>query len=216
MKFKKFKHALLIGFIGYLPMANGWLAPVDFNLDSEGDKSVNHKIDIYNRCDTPVGGAPINECHRWNLVWSNALITDKTDWKPEEVGAGSRLPTIKELTKMFDYTGATDVSDPVGFASNPIFNSWLSVIGDNSAKMKWLISSSYRDIDGSYNSSGTGRLQIFAINIATGQVRTFEPGQKGGSNGLDLCVSLASNGDCTLEGGHTVYNLGVKIGQLVP
>ena len=127
------------------------------------------------RCDTATSayssGFP-DLCHRWGLVWNLNELVDPSDWLPGSVSDGYRLPTIKELVKLFDYTGGS------GFAINELINSHLGAKGALDSS-KWLLSSSYRDIDGNYDvTSGSGRLQVFAINTLTGEVRAFEPGKK--------------------------------------
>lgn len=213
----------MLSLLIWLPFAQAWLAPVDFTADNEGTDIVKRTVeavnssDEYDRCDTatniytdPLGDVP-NFCHRWNLVWEK-LEGDQLDWAPEAGGAGYRLPTIKELVRMFDYTGGT------GLAANPIIDYWLDGL-ETPDKKEWLITSSYRDIDGDYDQHDgeSGRLQIFAINIATGEVKTFEPGKKSLIlNDLQLCESLNNDGsgDCNLDSSHTVYAIKVKTDRL--
>lgn len=202
----------------WFPFTQAWVAPVDFTADNEGidvDKNTVTATsgDDYDRCDTATniytdtGGEAPDFCHRWNLVWE-PITDDQNDWTPEAGEAGYRLPTIKELVRLFDYTGGT------GFAVNPIINSWLTTTVD---KKEWLISSSYRDIDGLYDANNNNRLQIFAINIATGEIRTFEPGDKSGANRLDLCEELNELGECTfpVPSTQTVYAIKVKTDRLL-
>jgi len=214
----KTKMLFLLLIIAWLPIANAWLAPVNFSEDNDGVGVDKHTVTAtnsgvnYDRCDTPLINYTFPEvnptkCHRWNLVWES-IVDEQVEWEPEVGGAGYRLPTIKELVRLFDYTGGA------GLTANPIISNWLTVTAD---KKEWLISSSYRDIDGDYDqhNAQTGRLQIFAINIATGEVKTFEPGKKSPSlNELQLCESLYSNGDCDLDSTHSIYAIRVMTGRL--
>ncbi len=212
----KAKIFLLLLALAWLPIANAWLAPVNFSEDNDGVGVDKHTVTAtnsgvnYDRCDTPLINYTFPEenptkCHRWNLVWTPVDGT-QSDWQPEVDGGGYRLPTIKELVRLFDYTSGD------GLATNPIIYSWMTGISETD----WLISSSYRDIDGDYDQHNgqTGRLQIFAINISTGEVKTFEPGKKSGADGLDLCTGLDSNGNCTLDLTHTVYAIKVNTERL--
>lgn len=207
-----FWSSILLSFSGLLL---AWVKPVDMNADN-GDELVSdtRTVNGVDRCDTYVSvyleKSP-NICHRWGLVWDLQTLLEATDWEPGKAGEGYRLPTIKELIKLFDYTGGT------GFGSYELESLTLmsNHLKDKKADNVWLVSSSYRDIDEQYdvynadakNNKATGRLQIFAINTLTGEVKTFEPGAKGGDNKLQLCTSLLSDGDCVLDSTHSLYQL---------
>jgi hypothetical protein len=178
-------------------LAHAWIDPVDFNAD-QGIGEPFHKFTlkngttIYDRCDTPITeygfkAAP-SICHRWGLVFEYG--NKPTIWEPKFSGdILRRLPTIKELVRLFNYTDGTGLDE--------IIESWLTTVDANT----WLISSSYRDIDGNYDAggAGTGRLQIFALNAFTGEVKTFYPNFEIDIYPLRLCESLESNGDCVLD-----------------
>ena len=196
-------------------MAQGWVEPVDFAIDNIGDDTPKHTVSGFDRCDTLAsvyaGEDSPSICHRWGLVWSMAAgsVERITDWKPNRVADGDyRLPTIKELVRLFDYTYVA--GSFVGFDSSTILGAYINteVTGDQSKA--WIVSSSYRDIDGQYDST-SDRLQILAINVTTGEVQAFEPGNKaGGSERLDLCTELWSNGDCSLDDSQTLYQIRVR------
>jgi hypothetical protein len=105
---------------------------------------------------------------------------DETEWKPNASSSATyRLPTIKELVRLFDYSGGTGLE---GIIAN-----WVTP-----ADTDWLISSSYRDIDTHYDGNDTTELlQVFALNSATGEVRAFQP------NDFELCESLKFGGQTT-------------------
>lgn len=179
-------------------VALAWPKALDFNADEEGSGAPFHKhaLTEYDRCDTPSSEysqvAP-SICHRWGLVFEYGEALTK--WKPrvDDDSDSYRLPTIKELVRLYNY------ADPDSAQLDSLIYEWL---GDEVDENTWLISSSYRDLDGDYDvdDDGTGRLQIFALNALTGEVRAFEPGKKSsGDSSLQLCVSLESNGSCTLD-----------------
>ncbi len=199
----------------------GWLDPVDFSADNGDELSTpRHAVKGYDRCDTGLGEYSLStvpsECHRWGLVWKAGSTTVETNWKPGAVPSGYRLPTIKELVRLYDYTGGT------GFGSNTVIRSYIDGMNPALTGVEWLISSSYRDIDGDYDVPGDpttfyGRLQIFAINISTGDVKTFETGyRKSGSQGLRLCTALADGMSssglayCSTDENQVVYQIIVK------
>ena len=216
-----------------LPLLCAWVDPVDLSEDSLGtgdNKSLLLKIDTvdtsFDRCDTPNESYTDNgllipsACHRWNLVWepvNNAgSLEQQADWAPKLLDEDWRLPTIKELTRLINFGAATP--DPLSstLMESPTIKNWFTSdaywttnsvdIGANTATGKtiWLISSTYRDIDGSDPEVETtpGQAQVFAINIINGEIKTFEPGFKvvaGGEapvNELRLCTALNSDGEC--------------------
>jgi hypothetical protein len=192
-----------------------WLDPVDFSADNGDELSTpTRSIKSFDRCDTSLDvygfGDPPGECHRWGLVWKAGPDVLQDNWKPGAVTELYRLPTIKELVRLYDYTGGT------GFASNPVIKSYIDLMIETQSGVEWLISSSYRDIDGDYDVPGDptafyGRLQIFAINISTGEVKTFETGYRSsGDYKLRLCAGLNSSAYCTVDDNQVVYQIIVK------
>lgn len=211
-----------------------WPAAIDLNADNGDSNSVDdvyHLFPIggesYDRCDTSMDHYSVNdpnvsvrpdECHRWGLVWNATLLSGaknkQTQWTPAITLDSNvtfdtthyRLPTIKELARLYDYTGS-------GFAAHPVIYDKLT---DHIAN--WLISSSYRDVDGRYNSEDQTRdvwgatyddhLQVLAINIKTGEIRAFDPFN------LNLCKGFISAvGACELDSTSTrnFHQLLVKI-----
>lgn len=192
---------LLLCLSSYQSEVYAWVEPVDMNADIKVSGDVYNTSATYHRCDTDpsnydgITNVLPSICHRWGLVFEYSSNT--TDWTPKVDGNAYRLPTIKELVRLFNYTDGTGLDS--------LIKNMLETVDENT----WLISSSYRDIDGTYDagSNGQGRLQIFALNALTGEVKTFEPGQKSSGNArLELCVSLASDGDCTLDSTSTIIH----------
>jgi hypothetical protein len=213
--------------------------------DNEGDMTEKHTVNGYDRCDTPISHytnmdeetTPQQNCHRYNLIWgfhgeivTGAIILERQiDWNPSVtnlIETDNRLPTIKELIRLFTYSGSQGILDP-------IIKNWLdngcrdttgavtpcSEVGitlqdrDRNAAPKYtetkdgyLISSSYRDIDGVNSNSGS---QIFGIRIKDGKVVVFEAGDKGGvfseyrnrDHMLALCPGLLTNAGGDITGG---------------
>lgn len=204
---------------------------IDFNADDgTGDTNA---VNGYARCDVDNqyytgndGNAPAL-CHRWGLVWIIGGIVKQNKWLPsgtdttptvDSIYIDARLPTIKELIRLYDYSGngfnsATAYTTILGAS----IESAVSSDFDGTQGKRWLLSSSYRDVDGDYDVPAgyeendeerpTGRLQVLALNIETGEIKGFEPGEKSEGAGLMLCTSLSSNGDCSLQGGHTFFYL---------
>ena len=196
-----------------------WPAAIDLNADNGDSNSVDdvyHLFPIggepYDRCDTSMDqyGTAFGEkgrpdaCHRWGLVWNTSLLSGienkQVEWTPSITKDANvtfdtthyRLPTIKELARLYDYTGS-------GFAAHPVIYDKLT---DHIAN--WLISSSYRDVDGRYDSADQTRLtsgatyddhlQVLAINIKTGEIRAFDP------YNLNLCKGFIDTvGACDLD-----------------
>jgi len=182
--------------------ANAWVAAVDMHADLGGSDN-KHQYpaggETYDRCDTPLSayslGPEPDSCHRWGLVFEK-VVEVQTEWKPKISGDTHRLPTIKELVRLFDYTN--------GDGLDYIVKSWVTP--DDKT---WIISSSYRDIDGYYdNGADFEYLQVFALNASTGEVKAFQ------RNDLKLCVELdgvTDIGRCIItENDHTVYAIKVK------
>lgn len=213
-----------------------WPAAVDLNADNGDDNPAADNRHIYtidstsyDRCDTQVAeyvtsgvgvANPPVECHRWGLVWNTEATAIKQSlWTPSIVtddeftvsdATNYRLPTIKELARMFDYGGD-------GFEANPVIYDKLSA---NDNVSNWLISSTYRDVDGRYDfydhatdgsALATGEVanfQVLAINIKTGEIKAFEPLD------LTMCTSFSDAiGTCNTNTAmtRTFYQLLVKI-----
>jgi len=226
--------------------SNDTVTPITRTIDEEEGKTIPSCTSTDNHeTDQGYAGYP-DLCHRWNLIWgmdgnlSNESKGDEVtvtlnriiDWNPA-VAAGYRLPTIKELVRLFTYDGSAGIQDAVlrkwltlgcndqgevvdgdGILCNNVAIT-LRDSGDVAAltvnKEAYLISSTYRDIDGvkedvidSGPSSGrwNGRLQIMGVRISDGKVVTFEPGPKGGpfnyyankSGMLALCEGFLKDG----------------------
>ncbi len=227
-----------VAIICVLPLLCAWVEPVDLNADNTSDSgnnalilNINGDDASFDRCDTENAIYTDNAllipstCHRWNLVWDavttgavgSEVLTPQTDWAPTFLGDEWRLPTIKELTRLINFgekNTETLIESPTiknWFTSDDIM---MNNQGDlvSGVKTIWLISSTYRDIDDDAGGDdvGTGRAQIFAINIINGEIKTFEPGVKiemdntgaafDGEAGLGLCTSLTSDGDCVTYG----------------
>lgn len=195
-----FKSLLILVSVSLINQVIAWPSPVNMTEDL-GDNSTDfnkYVVDAdtaYDRCDTSIADYGLvtvpSICHRWNLVYE--LEGTPTDWASTLSVETHRLPTIKELVRLYNYTEKS---------LDPLIKRMIDV-DDNPSADDWLISSSYRDIDGYYgkrDDDDTGRLQIFALNAVTGEVKTFEPGEKSDDpNRLLLCVSLGENGDCTFD-----------------
>jgi len=174
-------------FIFQLSAANvsAWVEPVDFNSDLGASDATNSYTiggsTPYPRCDSE---KEVSLCHRWGLIFEQneqlkASGETNKNWTTKVDGNTHRLPTIKELVRLYDYTGG-------GLDST--IDKWFTEFGGD-RKKTWIISSSYRDIDGNYDGTGTIQyLQIFALNVGTGEVKTFL------RDGLALCESLTDTG----------------------
>lgn len=185
---------------------NAWVEPVDFVSDlGESDGSNQYTIGAatpIHRCDS---GSEVSLCHRWGLIFEidkqlkDSNTTD-VSWTPKVYGDTYRLPTIKELVRLYDYTGG---------GLDKAVKGWIDEIGSDREKT-WIISSSYRDIDGYYdNGLDFEYLQVFALNVGTGEVKTFQ------RNDLALCLSLTDAADnigkCnSIEPTQIVYTIKVQ------
>ncbi len=242
------KLALLI-IVSCVPLlSHAWPAAVDWEADNNGAEAVRHTVAGYDRCDTVIDlytdkegdiVAPIN-CHRWNLIWGFdgdsqgsgpvvVTLTPQVDWVPNVTATDYRLPTIKELIRLYSYAGSKGITDPV-------IAHWLAkgcrdtivtatVGGDdescdqvgitlkdnvaakryNQIKDGYLISSTYRDIDGV---DDNGFAHFFGIRIKDGKVVVFEAGGKGPvfseyvnkAGMLALCPGLLKDGSGKITG----------------
>ncbi|GEM_PF-6027613 len=184
---KKIKQtALVTALIFSLPLAQAWVTPVNMDIDHEGDDSVFHRLSkVINaetvdldRCDTDLAnytsGFP-TQCHRRNLVWQlgsksgdPVAAVPLAQWDPELGGdANWRLPTIKELSRLVNYSG---VASGV-LSGEPLVLNMFSGVASFVANDSWLISSTYRDVDGD---ADNGQAQIFGINMGTGEIAAFD------------------------------------------
>ena len=222
-------------------LSQAWPVALDWSADNNGDQSDKHTVDVYSRCDTPMSEyednkgviAPPDYCHRWNLIWGfvgninagqsyKVTLDPQVDWNPEVV-TDFRLPTIKELIRLFDYSGLGGITDSViahwldkGCRDTTVTTTEggddesCDVVGItlkdsaasplNASKDGYLISSTYRNIDGVDDNRFA---HFFGIRIKDGKVVVFEAGGKGDvfseySNKLGmlaLCPGLLKDGD---------------------
>ena len=156
-----------------------------------------------------------DECHRWGLVWRGVLGTSASNIRRHifrelsgETWAAvlnlaelnddgvtreeTRLPTIKELVRIFDFTvipvevvaGKGSLAVPAG---DHHFRSYLQADRFDAAVLTgYLISSTYRNING-----GETTPKILGVEIQTGKVVAFD-------QDLKLCVSLTAGGVCNI------------------
>lgn len=172
-----------------LPVAQAWVTPVNMDIDHEGNggdfhrltKTVGVETVNIDRCDTLIGGygdepAP-SQCHRHNLVWQlgskneSDVAVPLAQWNPE-LGDDSdwRLPTIKELARLVDYSGITAAGGAL--TGQPlILNMFPTEAAGFTPTDSWLISSTHRDIDGD---DTNGQAQIFGINMGNGEIAAFD------------------------------------------
>jgi len=207
--------------ISILPLLCAWVSPVDLATDINGTGSVSISGTDIDNC--KLDAAPAT-CHRWNLIWESVndggALTAQTDWLsnlPDEGGNEWRLPTIKELTRLIAFGEKAHTtlieSDTIqNWFTGDTFWTTNSAALEAYTKTVWLISSTYRDIDGITDDvvgGAKGQAQVFAINIINGEIKTFEPGYKEdiADYELRLCDALSSTGGCTSYGDTTVNNV---------
>lgn len=224
----------MIATVCLLPLLCAWVDPVDLTADNEVSVTITEDNISGTPEDTIVksctDSTALNsmQCHRWNLIWAPIAAGDplalaqQSDWEPslptDANGKDWRLPTIKELARLIDF----NIPDPYVKANtlleSPIIKNWFTqdnfleanetAINDGS-KTVWLISSTYRDIDGVTDTDSgdvlANQAQVFAINIINGIIKTFEPGVEN-DNGIDpisyelkLCESLKNTGECNFS-----------------
>lgn len=218
------KIGILIALLTTPSWLQAWPTPVDMDADNIGSNNTNNTYTTsdgttYDRCDASdysgtSGGAP-PDCHRWGLVFQ--YHSNPSSWEPkipsDDDGNEYRLPTIKELVRLFDYTGDFSGAD-AGTGLDDVIESWLPSVSTTT----WLISSSYRDIDRNYDGSDDSEFaQVFALNVSTGEVKALKP------DNLEICNSLKSGtgsgsnssndrGRCASStSGQTVY--AIKVNQ---
>lgn len=194
--------------IAVLPVLCAWVDPVDLGIDIHGETSITIEQQTVKSC-KPAAAIGAAQCHRWNLVWEPVKdlsgLVEQDSWETNLDDDSSnnewRLPTIKELSKLISF----GVSNPDSLIESSVIKDWFtsdnywsdnSVFLNDGTKAVWLISSTFRDIDG--DDSGRDYAQIFAINIINGEIKTFETDSKGAFLGkqLNLCESLNSDGSC--------------------
>jgi hypothetical protein len=185
---KKIKKTVLASLlICGLPVAQAWVTPVNMDADHEGSggdfhrlsKTVGEETINVDRCDTSAGdyfsGVP-TKCHRRNLVWQLGSKNESdvaillAQWNPELGGDTWRLPTIKELSRLVDYSGITADGGALT-GQRLIMNMFPTEVAGFTPSNAWLISSTYRDIDGD---ATNGQAQIFGINMGTGEIAAFD------------------------------------------
>ncbi len=157
-------------------------------------------------------------CHRWGLKWqglgfgaNNCYLDELSaadNWADALNSADSlddgatRLPTIKELVKIFDYSNSTanDPALPAGHdqdeneTKGTLFRAWLQLDNTNQTFLTgYLISSTYRNING-----GETTPKILGIEIETGKVVAFD-------QDLKLCGALNTSGECANPTDVNVY-----------
>jgi hypothetical protein len=180
---KKIKQTVLASvLICVLPVAQSWVTPVNMDADHEGSGDAFHRLSktvgeetvTVDRCDTLIddyGGIPVpTQCHRRNLVWQLGSDVPLAQWNPELGGDAWRLPTIKELSRLVDYSGITSDGEEA-LTGQPLILNMFSGAFNFQVDNAWLISSTYRDIDGD---ATNGQAQIFGINMGTGEIAAFD------------------------------------------
>ncbi len=217
MKMKKIIHVCLmfICLSGYQSWVQAWIDPVDFDADLGDSSTLYNRFEIsngakYHRCDTASTNYAGNEpsiCHRWGLVFE--YKNKPTSWIPKVDTNDYRLPTIKELVRLFDYTN--------GNGLDYVVKSWLGTVSSTT----WLVSSSYRDIDRNYDGGDDSEYaQVFALNALTGEVKALLPGnfkvceslmEGAESKGLATKENREKRGRCTSSGAvQTVHAIKVE------
>lgn len=203
LKYKLFA-ALIISLMPHIVLA--WVTPVNL-ATANGDDTGRHEHVIsgiqYDRCDTVIADEydsdPVpSSCHRRNLVWSLGSADDLVQWSPKIDATGWRLPTIKELSRLMNYASASTLS------AEEIIISWF--LG-KTLKDSWLISSTYRDIDGKGDPSldgGKGNAQIFGINMDNGEIAAFDTVIASGTNTVGPDEEPAAADDTVGENVETV------------
>jgi hypothetical protein len=199
----------------FLLLASGhtaaWPAAVNFSTDlGSGDGHAVSKTGETNilRCDSvdtfwesaAEGKEAPDSCHRHGLIWAAEsddpeiiVAGDKqTIYNPSAPGNDWRLPTIKELVRLFTYGTYVDADNGDAVKNygitDPVISAWLSGVTDG-----YLISSSYRNLDGEVNTDDTYN-DIYAIHISSGRVVAVYPGPSGD---IRLCLGLkGSDGNC--------------------
>jgi hypothetical protein len=186
---KKIKQTVLASLlICCLPVAQAWVTPVNMDADHEGSGGKFHRLSKtvggetinLDRCDTrnDIYESVPTQCHRRNLVWQlgskngSDVAVPLAQWNPELGGDASwRLPTIKELSRLVDYSGITSDGEEALTGQPLIVNMFTKDNPEFLSSSPWLISSTYRDIDGG---ATNGQAQIFGINMGNGEIAAFD------------------------------------------
>ena len=207
----------------------GWVLGVEPS-DSIGDVVIDGADDVVSCSSTAdirtddtsyrKGGYCILVCHRWDLQWQG-VWNNSGDCELDELSVGSwaevlnaidqdgigttRLPTIKELVRIFDYSNSAsgDPALPVGHGKvdgffnfstkGNHFRAWLQVENQSTAFVDgYLISSTYRNIAADGGDVGDASPKILGIEIETGKVVAFD-------QNLNLCTELTSSGACAVD-----------------
>ncbi|MFY0642692.1 MAG: hypothetical protein JXR16_16700 [Bermanella sp.] len=224
----------MIATVCLLPLLCAWVDPVNLTADNEVSVTITEDNISGTPEDTIVKSCTDNtalnsmQCHRWNLIWAPIgvgdplALTQQSDWVPSLPNDANdkawRLPTIKELTRLINFNIPVSHVKANTLLESPIIKNWFTQDGflegnetaiNDGSKTAWLISSTYRDIDGVTDTpSGdvlANQAQVFAINIINGKIKTFEPGVEN-DNGIDpisyelkLCESLKNTGECNFS-----------------
>lgn len=183
--------------------------------------------------------APLN-CHRWGLKWGfyqpdgtrslasvrnmsppfeNQIVSQEVEWQlvlwaiDNNENGNPRLPTIKELVRIFEYD--PDLKSRSGVPNtDEVFQAWFQVNSTSSTPLDgYLISSTYRHINGTAEVRGEmrdphhyaervlngdrfnpnikyKRIRILGIEIGTGKVVAF-------NRRLELCENLTESAECS-------------------
>ncbi|WP_396586686.1 hypothetical protein [Bermanella sp. R86510] len=163
--------------------------------------------------DPPEDDEDVSQGVDWQLVlWAVDVDEEDDDELRPSIDGDSRLPTIKELVRIFNYDSDPDTKSNAGVpVTDQVFRSWLQANGNASDVLDgYLISSTYRHINSTSGSNGEmrapyhaeerykygdgpgvfyKRARVLGVEIGTGKVVSF--------NGhLELCESLAANAVC--------------------
>jgi len=169
------------------------------------------------------------ECHRWGMKWmpfSGTTLDDVRDtfinpesgntapedsefnWQimlqkadPDDSG-NTRLPTIKELVRIFEYNSDPLVRSSAGVPiGDHVFRAWLQADENSDATLTgYLISSTYRHINCGELNGSTKRIRYLGVEIGTGKVVAF-------NGALKLCGPLDDSAACTLRSDVAIYAL---------
>lgn len=178
--------------------------------------------------------AAVEECHRWGIKWvpfggttlddvrdvhinpenGNTVTEDNEyNWQimlqkadPDDSG-NTRLPTIKELVRIFEYDSDPLVRSTAGVPiGDHVFRAWLQADENSDATLTgYLISSTYRHINSTSGNNGEkdgskDRIRYLGVEIGTGKVVAFD-------GSLKLCGPLNASAECTLASDVAVYAL---------
>ncbi len=153
-------------------LSNKVLSEVGYNFD--------HETEIGNQKPDWTG-------HAWHEILE--LADPDLDPDPEHENYGTtRLPTIKELIRIFDFN--TTAGTPAVPASDHAFRAWLQIETNIEGFLDgYLISSTYRHINSLEMNGADKRLRYLGVEISTGKVVAF-------NEKLRLCESLTATASC--------------------